>query len=102
MLLVDCKGELRGPVFSCKDRVSVESATEIPADNNTLVLETDGNISIEEVDFKRVKRIIIGGESDDVPKLPNVQRAKITQCGAISCLTVEAALAIALHEWRRP
>lgn len=99
--LVQCVGSLRGNLYSARDTVAVERARALtPLDlEGACALETWGSRLLSEVDWERVGLFVIGGESHDVPRLAWPQTAKIDGAGGL-CLTVEAALAIALYAWR--
>jgi tRNA G18 (ribose-2'-O)-methylase SpoU len=103
MLLLDCGSALlAGNLFKARDRVKLVSIDKWPAPWGLLALETYYPHSIEITDWSEVTTIVIGGESHGLPRnLEAAQRARILTVGAISGLTVEAALAIALYEWRR-
>lgn len=103
ILLLECPGALlSGNLFKAVNRVDLVSVTDWPCSHGLLALETFYTHSIESVDWSEVTTLVIGGESSGLPrKLESAQRAKIPMIGAVSGLTVEAALAIALYEWRR-
>jgi len=99
--LLDCSGWLRGNLFKSAERVIVKNVTEFDV-VSVMALETFYLDSIYDVDWEKVKTIIIGGETSGLPRHTRFdQQAKIPMIGNISGLTVEAALAIALYEWRR-
>lgn len=101
LLLLECTGTLRGNLFNAKGRVNIFHASSFVRDG-ALGLETFYDNTIYNVDWTNVRTIVIGGESSGIPRSEEFdQKARIPMVGEISGLTVEAALAIALYEWRR-
>ncbi len=98
--LVECRGKCEGNLYSAVGRVDVGDIDALPFGDNVLALETWGDASIEDVDWTNIDTVLVGGETSGLPRSVKCQVAAISQCGNISGLTVEAALAIALHEWR--
>lgn len=83
-------------------RVQVREVVGWPDPYKTLALETRYDTPVWDVDWSRVETLIIGGETSGLPaRVPAAQTAVIPMAGLVSGLTVEAALAIALHEWGR-
>jgi tRNA G18 (ribose-2'-O)-methylase SpoU len=103
LLLLNCGGALlSGNLFKAKDRVDLVTIEDWPKPYGLLALETFYTHSIESVDWSETTTIIVGGETSGLPRqLDAAQKARIPMIGAVSGLTVEAALAIALWEWRR-
>lgn len=102
LLLLECTGAITGNLFSAKGRVEIKHLESWPDPQGLLALETDYKTPIWDVDWSRVRIIAVGGESVHFRQsLPAEQKATIPMDGKISCLTTEAALAIALYEWRR-
>lgn len=101
LFLVDCDASLSGNLFKAKGRVTVTQAL-FPSPKSLLALETFYDNQLWDVDWSQVGQIILGGESTGLPRgLWAQQYATIPMQGIISVLTVEAALAITLYEWRR-
>lgn len=101
LFLLDCAGELRGNLFRALNRIQIEHVTTFPV-TSVLALETYYVSSIYTVDWSSINTIIVGGETSGLPRGQRFEyEAKIPLCGAVSGLTVEAALAIALYEWRK-
>lgn len=102
LMLLECAGVLTGNLFSANDRVHIRHISEWPSPNGLLALETFYQSTIFDVDWSTVNTILIGGETSGLPRITKAQQcATIPMFGNISGLTVEAALAIALHEWRK-
>ncbi len=102
MECVDCTGDVHGNLFAAAGHVDVAQLDTWPNLESGLALETFHALPIWKVDWQRVERIVIGGETAGLPrKLQVGQTAVIPMFGRVSGLTVEAALAIALHEWKR-
>lgn len=97
---VECNGGVGGNLYSAAGRVNVIESTEIPQGRGVVALETWADKSICAVDWSGVHTLLVGGESSGLPRRLGVDYAHIRQCGLVSGLTVEAALAIALHAWR--
>jgi tRNA G18 (ribose-2'-O)-methylase SpoU len=100
---LDCGSALlAGNLFKAKDRVDLETLSDWPLPYGLLALETYYEHSIESTDWSEVTTIVLGGESNGLPRsLRAAQKVQIPMIGCVSGLTVEAALAIALWEWRR-
>jgi len=102
--LIECTGELRGPLYSSAGRLDVVRLPGWPDLSRAVVLEPHYRTDIRSVDWSDVDRIVLGGESDTLPanlSVPYPRRCCIPTTGMARQLTVEAALAIALYEWRR-
>lgn len=101
--LLECSGQLHGNLFKAKDHVRILHISSFETESS-LALETFYLNSIYNVDWENIKTIVVGGETSNLP-YPNhvkfAQQVKIPMIGNISGLTVEAALAIALYEWRK-
>lgn len=101
--LIACDAlELAGNLYRAKDRVNVARAADWPPWETALALETGYPRPLSSVDWGRVDHLLIGGETVSLPrsKIRAAQVAHIPQPGQVSGLTVEAALAIALYDWR--
>ena len=103
ILLLECDNAfLQGNLFKAKKRVTIEKIDSWPSRQGLLALETFYETSIYRVCWPLIDTIAIGGETDGLPRsLDASYKAYIPMCGEVSGLTVEAALAIALYEWRR-
>lgn len=98
--LWNCTGRLKGNLYAARDRVEMSTITSPPPVRLVLALETNYATPISLVDWSAVENILIGGETTGCPRGDWQQKAVIPMYGRVSGLTVEAALAIALHEWR--
>jgi len=102
LLLLECTGELQGNLFKATDRVAMERLASWPSTVGLLALDAHVQGPIWRVDWGRVHTIAIGGETHGLPhRRLAEQYAAIPTVGQVADLTVEAALAIALYEWRR-
>jgi tRNA G18 (ribose-2'-O)-methylase SpoU len=99
--LWNCTGKLSGNLYAAKERVEMQVINSCPCPTTTLALETSYRTPLSSVDWGQVKNILIGGETRGVPRRDWQQKAVIPMWGKASGLTVEAALAIALYEWRK-
>lgn len=101
--LLDCNAKLSGNLFRAAGRVRVRNIDDWPPPSGMLALETCYPNSIYTVDWRWVSMIVIGGETQGLPtrSLVAEQKVYIPMIGRVSGLTVEAALAIVLYEWRR-
>lgn len=102
--LLECsQAYLSGNLFAAKDRVQMKYVTTWQESKTALALETWGDISLSEFErWNEIATIVLGSETDGLPRaVPAQYVARIPQVGKVSGLTVEAALAIALYEWRR-
>ncbi len=102
LLLESPQAYLSGNLFRAKGRVQLTPIETWPAPTGLLALETYYSLPLWDVKWSLVDTIVIGGETGGLPRrLIAEQKAKIPMWGEVSGLTVEAALAIALYEWRR-
>lgn len=95
-----CKGFLKGSLFSAKDKVRLHAIDSLeqfdPA--KILALELTNTLpSIRKIDTSSIEYIAIGGEAITLRKKDFPVMARIPTKNKL-CLTVEAALAIALYE----
>jgi len=98
-----CKCEksfIKGNLFKAEGQVNISTLESLPEDHNTIYFETDGNVSIYDIDLSKYSNFVFGGESNDLPKNKTV-RCVIPKIGKISGLTVESAVSIILNEYRR-
>lgn len=98
--LVDCDARVVGNLYGATGRVAVTPLEELPHGPNVLALETGTPTRIDQVDWSSIDTVILGNETTGLPRKLPVQYATVPMCGKVSGLTVEAALAIALHQWR--
>lgn len=97
--LFRCDATLSGALYSAADKVIVTEVDGWPDRATCLALETFYATPLAAVDWRGVSTIVIGGETDGLPRRVRFgQEATIPAIGP--GLTVEAALAIALYEWR--
>lgn len=89
---------LQGNLFKAKDRVNIDTITSFPDGKNILSLETYFKIPIWNINFSKVKGILLGGETTGLPIIKTEFKAYIPMQGKISSLTVEAALSITLYQ----
>ena len=103
ILLLECDDAfLQGNLFKAKNRVAIERINRWPPRQGLLALETFYEAPIYQVCWPLINTIVIGGETEGLPKsLDASYKVYIPMHGEVSGLTVEAALAIALYEWRR-
>lgn len=101
ILLHNCTGIVSGNLFKSKGRVEIKEINGISDLSNAVYFETDGDINIEDFDFTNIEHLVFGGETRSIPKSIEGIRIKIPTIGMISGLTVEAAIAITLHEINR-
>lgn len=100
--LLKCNATITGNLFAATDRVHVANVRKWPSADGLLALDTFFLTPIWDVDWSTITTIALGGETQSLPRTIDArQRAIIPMQGCISSLTVEAALAIALYEWRR-
>lgn len=94
-----CSWEVRGNLYSAKDKINIIKLEELPNLQAILALENYYSIPIQKVNWSKIEGILIGNETTGLPhNLNYCQKAYIETVGR-KCLTVEAALAIALYEW---
>lgn len=103
MEMCQCSSTMAGNLFGAKGRVDLRIIDHLPRGSNTLWFETNGKVSIDDVDWSGIDTIVLGGETYDLrdPGFKNVPKVRIPGIGKVSGLTVEAALAIVLNEHRR-
>lgn len=101
--LIDCAEVwLSGNLYGARGRVDVAHVSDWPDAAGLCLLETWAKPPLWRVPWGEVRALLLGGETDGLPRETLAQyRAAIPLQGHISGLTVEAALAIALYEWRR-
>lgn len=100
--LLECAGAVHGPLYSSRGRLDVIRLDEWPELSSAVLLEPQYPTDIRSVDWSRVDRVVLAGESATLPAgLAAGWRCRIPMYGGARQLTVEAALAIALYEWRR-
>lgn len=102
LLLKDCpQANLKDNLFAAKGRVAITSVDDWG--DSLLLLETNYHLPLWRIDWRQINCVVIGGETSGLPRqIPgHHQRATIPIWGKISGLTVEAALGIALYEWKR-
>lgn len=101
IVTVQCSASLTGNLFKAANRVQIITEDTLPIEN-ALALETFYDTSLYNVNWNEVEYLVLGGETSGLPrKYAPEYRATIPMQGKISGLTVEAALAIGLYEWRR-
>jgi tRNA(Leu) C34 or U34 (ribose-2'-O)-methylase TrmL len=101
--LIDCNLFKKGNLFSAKNKVKtyiLNNINEVNM-NKTIALENYYSLSIQNIDWKDINNILIGGESKGLPKKIKPKIKACIKTKNIFCLTVEAALAIILYEYRR-
>lgn len=101
LLLLECSGKIEGALFGAEGWVTVEIIDRWPCAAGLLAVETNYRTPIWDVNWSSVHTVVVGGESVTLPRAVAEQHARIPMYGHIGCLTTEAALAIALYEWRR-
>ena len=106
MECIECHGAyIGGNLYAAAGRVVIESLASLPSLNRrdvALVLPNQRpEMDICDVKWRDIRRIICGGETDGLPRLTGPLRVAIPMFGKQREHTVEAALAIALWEWRR-
>lgn len=98
MLLWECSGTLRGGLYSAAGAVRVTSVEGPPAGAG-VGLSARRGVEIAQIDWGGVEWIAVGGETDGLPASLVCRWARIETEHSL-CLTTEAAVAIALREWR--
>ena len=103
LLLLECDATLSGNLYKAVGRVQVEAVSAWPSPIGVLALETSYHEPLWAPSWRwqSIHTIVVGGETSGLPRLEAEWKATIPMYGKISGLTVEAALAIALYEWRR-
>lgn len=100
--LLECNATISGNLFAARNRVHVENIQDWPSADGLLALDTFFLTPIWRVDWSSITTIVLGGETQGLSRtIAAQQKAVIPMQGCVSGLTVEAALAIALYEWRR-
>lgn len=99
ILLCQCNAKLSGNLFKAKDNVELEIIEEMPVGDNVVYFETNGKLTINDIEWSKIDTICIGGETHDFRHkyFKNIQKVKIQGYGKVSGLTVSTALAIALN-----
>ena len=93
--------ELKGGLFAAKDKVNILRLDELPDLSHAVALENYYQTPLNAVCWDGIDTILIGGETNGLPRNIDVAcRARIPTVNRF-CLTVEAALAIGLYEWSR-
>ena len=102
LLLCECNAKLTGNLFQAKDNVEIEIVEEMPIGENVVYFETNGKLSMDDVDWSKIDTICIGGETFDFinKKFKDIPKVKIQGFGKVSGLTVSTALSIALNKLR--
>lgn len=95
--LVEC-GE---PRAEATGQVSVTERDSLPTGDGVLALETCAGVPLTQIDMSEIHTIVISGETIELPRGLGYRHAAIPMGGAVSGLTVEGALAVALYEWTR-
>lgn len=100
LLLYKCNGNLKGNLFKAKDKIIIEKIDKMPTGENVVYFETNGKLSINDINWSKIDTICIGGETHDFrsKEFKNINKVKINGVGCVSGLTVTAALAIALNK----
>lgn len=98
--LHQCNGRVSGQLYAAAGGVEVSEIESLPTGPSVLALETGAGDPLLRVEWETVDTIVIGGETAGLPRSLPVRYAHIEMPGRSSGLTVEAALAIALHAWR--
>ena len=91
-----CHGTLKGNLYSATGHVAVEQISLWP-EGKSVLLCPRGNVALAHADWSGVDTIVVGGETVGIPRDIVGDRVRIDTSME---LTVEAALAIALYEWR--
>ena len=100
--LLECASGIQGNLYASAGRLEVLRLDSWPDLSDAVLLEPHYPTDIREVDWSGIRRIVLAGESATLPaRLRGGLRCRIPMYGVARQLTVEAALAIALHEWRR-
>lgn len=100
ILLCECNAVLTGNLFKAKDNVELEIINEMPTGDNVVYFETNGKLTINDIDWSKIDTICIGGETHDFinKRFKSINKVKIQGYGKVSGLTVSTALAIALNK----
>lgn len=98
--LVECdEARLDGRLYGANGRVAIGSLESIPVGAGVLALETGTPTLVEAVSWDDIDTLVIGGETSGLPRSLGCRYATIGMGGNVSGLTVEGALAVALHQW---
>jgi hypothetical protein len=104
LCLVECDGaEVRGNMYQAQS-LPVVTADEIADEEGTVALvppRRTHEATLPQFDWRNVRAIAVGGETDGLPRLRHCRRIAIPMYGEQREHTVEVALSIALWEWRR-
>lgn len=102
LLLCECNAKLTGNLFKAKDNVQIENIEDMPTGDNVVYFETNGKLTMNDIEWSKIDTICIGGETFDFinKKFKNIPKVKIIGHGKVSGLTVSTALAIALNKMR--
>lgn len=104
LTLIACDdSKLGGNLYGAKGRVTIDHAAglEVVEPRVTIALETGSTRRVETVAWDGVSTLLLGGETSGLPRTLNLSYATIGMAPTgVSGLTVEAALAVALHQWR--
>lgn len=100
--LYSCNATLQGNLFMAKDNIELEVIHRMPKGKNVMYFETNGKLSLNDVDFSEVDTICIGCESQDFrgSEFKDIEKVKIKGYGKVSGLTVATSLAIILNKIR--
>lgn len=97
--LVGCDDAQVGRLYSASAQI-VTRYEDLPSGDGVLALDIGDYPPIESVQWDGIHSVVIGSETYGVPQDLPSQRTTIRTSYSLE-LTVEAALAIALQEWRR-
>lgn len=96
LVLVECnEAHLSGRRYGDSGMVDIVRRSEIPSGQGVVLLDLGRHPPIESVSWDEVGSLVLGGETSGLPRGDFGARVSI---GAQE-LTVEAALAIGLHQW---
>lgn len=103
---VDCDdAHLAGNLYKAAGRVEIVNMPELTTEGHGAIALVPPchkhDTEFPHVAWRGVQRIFCGGETHGLPAIPGATRVAIPMFGAQSEHTVEAALAVALWEWRR-
>lgn len=104
LVLVDCNDAYtKGNLYQARS-LPVERETNLPDSSRTVALVPPRHLhdaTLTECRWRGATGIVVGGETSGLPPAERSQRVAVPMYGAQVEYTVEAALAIALWEWRR-
>lgn len=93
--------ELKGNLFSAKDKVAVIKSDALPRlGDNVVAFENYYKQPLFDFDWNGIDTILIGGESMGLPKLKIKNKVTIPTINSL-CLTIEASLAIILYDYKQ-